>query len=83
MQLHLDAISTQLGPDRHAVMILDNAGWHGSKRLYVPENLTLLLPPYSPELNPIERLCHWLKEHEFINRIYPNPDMLLNAVTNM
>ena len=84
MQLHLDAISFQAGPSRHIVLVLDNAGWHGSKQLVVPENITLLpLPPYSPELNPIERLWHWLKEHEFSNRVYPNADVLLDAVTDM
>jgi transposase len=84
MQLHLDALSTQLGPDRHAVLILDNAGWHGSKRLHVPENLTLLpLPAYCPELNPVERLWHWLKDHEFSNRVYPDPEVLLDAVADM
>ena len=84
MQLHLNAISSQVGPHRHVVLVLDNAGWHGSKRLQVPENITLLpLPAYCPELNPIERLWHWLKEHEFSNRIYPNPETLLDAVADM
>ena len=40
----------------HAVMALDQAGWHGSKKLTVPNNVSLArLPPYSPELNPAER----------------------------
>jgi hypothetical protein len=39
---------------------MDKAGWHTSGDLVVPENLSLVfLPPYSPELNPIERL--WLQ----------------------
>lgn len=84
MQIHLDAISEQVGPERHVVLVLDNAGWHGSHRLALPENISLLpLPPYSPELNPIERLWHWLKEHEFSNRVYPDYDDLLEAVSDM
>lgn len=84
MQIHLDALSEHVGAARHIVLVLDNAGWHGSKALDVPENITLLpLPPYSPELNPIERLWHWLKDHEFSNRVYPDYDLLADAVSNM
>lgn len=44
-------------------MVLDGAGWHGSKALEVPDNITLLkLPPYSPELNPVERIWLFLRE---------------------
>lgn len=84
MQLHLDAISRQVGPHRHVVLVLDNAGWHGSKHLQVPANITLLpLPAYCPELNPVERLWHWLKDHEFSNRVYDDYDVLLDAVCQM
>ena len=45
-------------------MILDQAGWHGAKRLEMPQNVTLLhLPPYSPELNPVENLWPFLKHN--------------------
>jgi len=41
----------------HAIPVLDGAGWQGSKALEVPDNITLLpLPPYAPELNPIENV---------------------------
>jgi transposase len=84
MQIHLDAIGKQVGPKRHVVLVLDNAGWHRANGLQAPENITLLpLPPYTPELNPIERLWHWLKDHEFSNRVYPDYDDLLNAVSDM
>lgn len=84
MQLHLDTISHQAGEDRHIVLVLDNAGWHRAKALKVPQNITLLhLPPYSPELNPMERLWHWLKDHEFSNRVYEDDEILLQAVCDM
>ena len=55
MNLHLAEIARHIAVDAHAVVILGQAGWHGSNALIVPKNLTLLaLPPYSPELNPIE-----------------------------
>ena len=45
------------GRERHVVLVLDNAGWHGPKGLAVPDGVTLVfLPPYSPELQPAERL---------------------------
>jgi transposase len=45
------------GRERHIVLVLDNAGWHGPEGLAVPDGVTLVfLPPYSPELQPAERL---------------------------
>jgi transposase len=58
-QLVLDAFarSAGAGPDKHIVLVLDGAGWHTSGTLQVPEGLELVfLPPYSPELQPAERL---------------------------
>ena len=53
MNLHLVEISAEVAPGRHAVLLLDQAGWHTSARLKVPANITLLpLPPKCPELNP-------------------------------
>src|SRR4249920_3656129 len=57
MQLHLDEIATEVAPGAHAILILDQAGWHGAKDLRVPRNISLLpLPPRSPELNPQENI---------------------------
>lgn len=80
MSLHLRWVSEQLGPDRHAVLVLDQAGWHVSRDLVVPGNITLLsLPPYSPELNPVERLWLWMKEHLLSNRVYADVPALQAA----
>ena len=52
MQLHLNEIATRVSPGAHAILILDQAGWHGSKELRVPANISLLpLPSRAPELN--------------------------------
>ncbi len=57
MNRHLGSIGTKVQEGYHAVVILDLATWHRSKDLNVPFNLTLLhLPPYSPELNPMENV---------------------------
>ena len=72
MNAHLRHLSEELGPDRHAVLILDGAGWHKSNGLVVPDNITLRhLPPYSPELNPVERVWRWLRDRTLSNRILP------------
>ncbi len=66
MTLHLAEISTQVTAGAHAVVILDQAGWHTTHDLDLPDNISLLfLPPYSPELNPIENLFQFLR-HNFL-----------------
>ena len=68
---HLNEISSQVAPEAHAVVILDGAGWHRSQGLVVPDNITLLeLPPYSPELNPVERVWHYLRSHWLANSVF-------------
>jgi len=70
MNHHLSEISSQVATDAHAVVILDGAGWHRSQGLVVPGNITLLeLPPYSPELNPVERVWHYLRSHWLANSV--------------
>jgi hypothetical protein len=50
MQWHLDEITTQVSPDAHAILLVDQAGWHTTGKLAIPTNITLLLlPPRSPE----------------------------------
>jgi len=59
MNLFLAELSQAVAPDAHGIVLMDKAGWHTAGELCVPENLSLVfLPPYSRELNPIERL--WL-----------------------
>lgn len=80
MSLYLEQLGRHVGPARHVVLVLDQAGWHVAKDLRVPVNITLLfLPPYSPELNPIERVWCFLKEHHLSNRIHADYDALLAA----
>ena len=57
MEAHLVEISATVEPGAPAVLILDQAGWHMSPKLDIPDNITLLpLPPRSPELNPVENI---------------------------
>lgn len=70
-------LSRMVNENKHAVLIWDNAGFHRSDSLEVPKNITLYpLPPYSPELNPIERVWHWMRSHYLSNRVYADHDEL-------
>ena len=73
MQAHLGEISAMVAPDAHAVLILDQAGWHLSGELAVPANITLL-PPRSPELNPVENVWQFLRDNWLSNRVYHSYD---------
>jgi transposase len=69
--------------DEHAVMLWDGAGFHASRQLRVPDNVTVVtLPAYSPELNPIENLWHYLKSHCWSNRAYDDYEALEQAAVD-
>ena len=73
MSHHLRMIAQEAGDDVHVVLVLDGAGWHKAKNLRVPESMTLhFLPPYSPELMPMERVWQWMRQHDLSNRIFEN-----------
>lgn len=81
MNEHLRFIAEAAAADEHVVLVLDGAGWHASKALRVPPNLTLLpLPPYSPELNPAERPWRTLRQDDLSNRTFADYDELFDAV---
>jgi len=63
-----------------ALLIWDGAGYHLAKALRIPGNLTAVtLPPYSPELNPVERLWLYLRQDHWSNRVYADIDALEEA----
>jgi hypothetical protein len=84
MNLHLAEISGQVAPAAHAVLVLDGAGWHQTGgELRVPANVTLLhLPPYSPELNPVENLWAFLRANKLSNRVFDTYDDIVDACCN-
>jgi hypothetical protein len=82
INVSLGEFSRQLAADVHAVLIWDGAGYHRSGSLELPGNVTLMrLPPYSPELNPIENLWHYLRSHYWSNRSYPDWEALKEAAS--
>jgi transposase len=79
MALHLAEISQAVAPGAHAVLLLDQAGWHQSKRLLVPPNITLVpLPAKAPELNPIENVWQFLRENWLSNRVFRSYEDILD-----
>ena len=79
MQWHLDEIATQVASGAHAVVMMDQAGWHMSGKLIVPDNLTLLpLPPRAPELNPVENVWQFLRENWLSNRVFKSYDDIID-----
>jgi transposase len=81
MAEHLEEISTQVTPGAHAVLLLDGAGWHQpGKRLPVPDNISLLpLPPYAPELNPMENVWEFLRGNFLSHRVWNTYEAILEA----
>ncbi len=81
MNLHLEEISSQVTQGSHAVLVLDRAGWHQTGgKLRVPDNISLLpLPPYSPELNPVENIWQFLRQNHLSNRVFKGYAEILDA----
>jgi transposase len=71
MTLHLNEIAQAVAPGAHALVLVDQAGWHQSKKLVVPANITLMpLPAKAPELNPVENIWQFMRENWISNRIF-------------
>ena len=70
MSTFLAELAPAVPAGTHAALVLDGAGWHVSEDLSVPPNLTLIHPPpYSPELNPVERVWEYLRDRRFSHRV--------------
>src|SRR5579863_10279939 len=79
MALHLAEISRTVTPGAHAVLLLDQAGWHLSDKLDIPDNITLMpLPPKSPELNPVENIWQYMRDNWLSNRVFRSSDDILD-----
>jgi hypothetical protein len=80
MSRFLTDFAATIPEDTHAVLVLDQAGWHGAKALRVPDTITLVpLPPYSPDLNPVERVWLYLRERFLSHRLLADYEAVVNA----
>ena len=81
MNCFLDHLAEQYSSYR-IVLLLDKAGWHISKNICLPDNLLLMhLPPYSPELNPVELLWREVRRKYFHNKIFNSLDDVEDTLT--
>ncbi len=79
MSLHLAEISLAIAPGAHAVVLVDQAGWHMTDKLVVPGNITLIpLPAKCPELNPVENIWQFMRENWLSNRIFTSHDNIID-----
>ncbi len=70
MSIFLREVSSR-HPDEFILMVMDGAGWHTAKALSVPKNMALIfLPPYSPELNPVEHVWEHIRKDGFRNKAF-------------
>ena len=81
MAVHLQEISAQVRLGAHAVVLCDGAGWHQpGQRPEVPDNITLLpLPPYPPELNPMENVWDYLRGNKLSKQVWTSYEAILAA----
>jgi transposase len=80
MALHLEAVSQAIPAGRHAVLVLDRAGWHTTQKLPQFPNVSLLpLPAGSPELNPTEQVWQQLRDRRLANRCYDSYEDIVSA----
>ena len=80
MNAHLAEIARSVAPGAHAVLVLDGAGWHGGKGLVVPDAISLLtLPPYAPELNPVENVWQYLRANWLAISVFDGYDAIVAA----
>ncbi len=78
---HLRQISMITEKDRHSVVIMDGAGWHTDDIAKEFENVSVIkLPPYSPELNPIEQVWSWLRQHYLANQSFADYDDIVSKI---
>ena len=80
MNQHLAVIAAHIAPGAHGVVVLDGAGWHGSKDLVTPANLTLITqPPVAPEVNPVENVWEYLRKNKLAIRVFETYEAVVDA----
>lgn len=82
MNLYLEEFSKE-HLDNNILILMDQAGWHKSNDLRIPENINLkFLPPYSPELNPVEKLWQWLRKEATHNKLFNTLGELMDNLSD-
>ena len=79
MSLHLAEISLAIAPRADGVLLMDQAGWHMTGKLYVPENISIIaLPSKCPELNPVENIWQFMRDNWLSNRVFTSHENIID-----
>ena len=79
MNLHLAEIAKNVAPGAHALLLVDQAGWHITDKLNMPANITIMpLPPKCPELNPTENVWQFIRDNWLSNRVFKSYDDIVD-----
>jgi len=79
MNAHLGEIAKTVAPGTHAILVMDGAGWHRANALCVPDNITIVpLPPYAPELNPVENIWDYLRANRLAISVFDTYDDIVD-----
>jgi hypothetical protein len=80
MSLHLVEIALIVAPIAHAVVLMDQAGWHTTGKLAVRDNVTIIaLPAKCPELNPVENIWQFMRDNWLSNRVFTSFDNIVDT----
>jgi len=83
MLIHLKHISANISKGKHAIIIMDRASWHTTKKIKKFNNITIVhLPAASPELNPVEQIWQHLRRRELSNRCFKDYEEILNVCSD-
>lgn len=74
---------SQTNPRELKLMVIDNAGFHASQNITIPDNIRLIrIPPYAPELNPAEKVWQWMKDRVAM-KFFESTKTLQDKITQM
>ena len=80
MNFFLEKLSEQFADD-YILLICDGAAWHKSNELIIPENIELFfIPPYTPEMNPIEQIWKEIRKRGFQNEIFDSLEAVIDIL---
>ena len=83
MNVFLKALS-ETYPKEKIMLVCDGASWHTSKGLAIPDNIEILhIPPYTPEMNPIEQIWEELREKGFRNEAFPSLSKVVDKLCSV
>ena len=83
MNVYLSELSKEY-PDDIILMICDGARWHNSNGLHIPDNIHIIhIPPYTPEMNPIEQIWKEIRKRGFRNEVFATLEKVIDRLCDV